>query len=310
MPDVGGQLLDVALGLTFIFLALSLVCSLVQELLATALSWRSELLERGIRQMLSDPDAALNSRFSEELLGSPFIREKLGRKGVAKGRKVPSYLSSRTFSLALFDTLTHNQEGEDVTAKIGTALKDDSLLPPGVKRQLELMLDDAEGALEKFHDQVQTWYDDTMDRVSGWYRRRAQVALFVIGLVVAIGANADTFDVTNRLWTDAPVRNALVAQATDVSKIENVDKLEAELEKRGGKLEAVKQFKLPLGWTADNGEPSDLGFGGGKENPFGWLAGILVAAVALSFGAPFWFDALSKLGRLRIAGKKPEKAAG
>ena len=150
------------------------------------------------------------------------------------------------------------------------------------------------------------WFDDTMARASGWYRRRTQLVLFVVGLGVAAGVNADTFDLTGRLWTDAPVRAALVQQATQTARVENLDKLEAELEKRGGKLEAVKQFKLPLGWNADNGRPSDLGFGKGKENLLGWLAGILVAAAALSFGAPFWFDALNKVGRLRIAGHPPK----
>jgi hypothetical protein len=335
MPDIGGQLLDVALGLTFIFLVLSLVCSLFQELIATALSWRAEFLERGIRRMLCDPaeprahadraeqglrrlrgmfssdDKDIDRAFSDKLLKSPFIREKLAPNMVTARRAVPSYLSSRTFALALFDTLTHNREGADVIAKIDNALEDDGAVPhKGVRRQLRLMLDDAEKDLEGFHQRVEAWYDDTMERVSGWYRRRAQLVLFMIGLLVASFANADTFDVTNRLWTDQPVRAALVQQATEVAQVENLDALEAELEKRGGRLEAVKQFKLPLGWNEDNGRVSDLGFGEGKENLLGWLAGILVAAVALSFGAPFWFDALNKLGRIRISGRRPDKAAG
>jgi hypothetical protein len=334
MPEVGGQLLDVALGLTFIFLVLSLVCSLFQELLATAFSWRAEFLERGIRRMLCDPaepkahaerarqglrglrtmlfdrDEQLDRTFSDELLKSPFIREKLSRNLVTTRRAVPSYLSSRTFALALFDTLTRNQEGSDVIAKIDRALEGDAVPHEGVKRQLRLMLDDAEKNLEKFHERVEAWYDDTMERVSGWYRRRAQLVLFLIGFTVAAASNADTFDVTNRLWTDAPVRAALVQQATEVAKVEDLNTLEAELEKRGGELEAVKQFKLPLGWNEDNGTIGELGFGKGKDNLLGWLAGILVAAVALSFGAPFWFDALNKLGRLRIAGRRPDKGAG
>lgn len=334
MPDIGGQLLDVALGLAFIFLALSLVCSLLQELVATAFSWRAEFLERGIRRMLCDPaepkahadrarqglqrlrtmffnrEDEVDRAFSDKLLESPSIREKLSANVLTKRRAVPSYLSSRTFALALFDTLTRNQEGADVIAKIDRALEGDAVPHEGVRRQLRLMLDDAERNLEKFHERVETWYDDTMERVSGWYRRRSQLVLFLIGFAVAVGFNADTFDVTNRLWTDQPVRAALVQQATEVAKVENLDALEAELEKRGGKLEAVKQFKLPLGWDEDNGRLSDLGFGAGKENLLGWLAGILVAAVALSFGASFWFDALNRLGRLRIAGRRPEKTTG
>ncbi len=266
---------------------------------------------RGFATMFSNRNDELDRSLSDEVLKSPFIREKLSRNLVTARRAVPSYLSSRTFSLALFDTLTQNQAGANITSKLGQALEDENtILPNGVRRQLQLMLDDAEYNLEKFHQQVESWYDDTMERVSGWYRRRSQLVLFVIGLAVAAGANADTIDVADRLWTDAPVRAALVQQATEVAKVKDLETLEAELEERGGKLEAVKQFDLPLGWNDNNGEVSDLGFGEGKENLLGWLAGILVAAVALSFGAPFWFDALNKVGRLRIAGRKPEKGAG
>ena len=59
--------------------------------------------------------------------------------------------------------------------------------------------------------------------------------------------------------------------------------------------------KLPLGW-------------GHSESPKDSLAwavkaiGIVFTGLALAFGAPFWFDVLSKLVQLRSSGRKPETA--
>jgi hypothetical protein len=39
-------------------------------------------------------------------------------------------------------------------------------------------------------------------------------------------------------------------------------------------------------------------------NFIGWL----LMAIAVSLGAPFWFDLLNKLVNLRLAGVKPDKA--
>jgi hypothetical protein len=64
-----------------------------------------------------------------------------------------------------------------------------------------------------------------------------------------------------------------------------------------------QDLKLPVGWTEENmpAEPTlgDLGLKG---------LGILLSAMAASFGAPFWFDVLDKVMNIRGAGKKPAKA--
>jgi len=111
----------------------------------------------------------------------------------------------------------------------------------------------AGGDVDAFRRNLEAWFDDTMARVSGWYKRKAQWILAVLGVIIAIGLNANTLTMGERLWKDPAVRNAVVGQAT-----------------RDG-LHAV----------------------------FGWLLTI----AAISLGAPFWFDTLSRLARLRGTGK-------
>jgi hypothetical protein len=66
----------------------------------------------------------------------------------------------------------------------------------------------------------------------------------------------------------------------------------------------LKSLKLPLMWSHENVPwVSWKAFG---LSLLGWL----ITAAALSLGAPFWFDALGRLSRLRTTGKRPEGEAG
>jgi hypothetical protein len=316
--ELGGQILDTAIGLAFIFVALSLVCSFIQELIATAFSWRSDFLERGLRSMLQRTPAeeetkegdAAGRALADKVMDSAFIREKLSAKARRRGRRVPSYLSSRTFTLAMLDTIAPPATGgTGLLEKAKEGLKE--MLPDTehpVRRQIELLLEDAGQDLDRFRRSLEGWYDDTMDRVSGWYKRRSQVVLLVIGIAVAGLANADTVEVTTRLWKEDAVRASIVAEASQAVEAGSAEELQRKLEERGSVIDGVKQLDLPIGWNEANGQAKDLDIADGDDSTLAWLAGVLITGVALSFGAPFWFDALSKLSRLRISGKKPQEA--
>jgi hypothetical protein len=308
--DVGGQIVDTAIGLTFVFVALSLVCSFIQEVIAFALSWRPKLLERGIRSMLQrQPEAGDDTPgldFADEVLGSTFITEKVSERARRRGRRTPSYLTPRTFALALLDTLAKSENDgallDKARFRLGRVLPEDH----PVRRQIDLLLEEAGGNLDRFQRSVEDWYGDMMDRVSGWYKRRTQLALVVIGITVAGIANADTLEVTSRLWKEDAVRASIVAQASEAVQGGSLEDLEQRLEERGTVIDGVKQLDLPIGWNDANGRVDDLDVAGGDDSTLGWLLGVVLTGLALSFGAPVWFDALNKLSRLRIAGRKPE----
>jgi hypothetical protein len=295
VPALGNQFIEIALGLALIFLVLSLVCSLVQELISTGLQWRAKFLERGLRQML--PPAATGAPTGndvlDKVLDSPFVTEKL-KSGRILGRhlRVPAYLPSSTFSRAV------------------TGLLDDSLtvpedIPQPAREKLEILAREAQGNVDRFRKGVEEWFDATMTRVSAWYKRRARIVLFFVGLVVAGITNANLINVTDRLWRDDAVRAAVVAQAQRVAQAEDLDTLKtntkAAFENTGDVLASVKQFDLPLWWNDANGHPGDLALHPrpGQDSALGWALGILLTAAGLSFGASFWFNVLSRLAQLR-----------
>jgi hypothetical protein len=164
-----------------------------------------------------------------------------------------------------------------------------------------------------------------MERVSGWYKRRSQLLLVGFAIAVAIGLNANTLRIAERLEQEPSTRAAVVAAAersleegnaakgTEAEEKEKEvapaaeEKPEAVEEIKGAGehfSEATKELaalKLPFLWGEDN-SPSTMS---PIENALGWL----LTVIAISLGAPFWFDALGKLSNLRSAGKKPEESA-
>jgi len=308
VPDLtGAPALDLAIGMSFIYLLLSLLCSTIQEFVATLLGWRAKELEKGIRAMLlqdtGKPKADEAKRLIDGLYAKPLISGlqknswwPFAKKG---SRRMPSYIAPRSFALTLLDTLAPPPDDtagtHDVIAKAGETLNREDL-PEPVRNQLRPLLIRAEGDRDRFRQAIEEWFDDSMARVSGWYKRKAQIAIVVIATIVTIALNANTLTIGERLWKDPVVRSAVVAQAGQASQQTEGDTARQRLEHAAENADALKDLGVPLGWTGE-AEPRDA-----AQTIGGWLLTIL----ALSLGGPFWFDLLSRFARLRNTGK-PEQ---
>jgi hypothetical protein len=146
-----------------------------------------------------------------------------------------------------------------------------------------------------FHHATEQWFDDAMERVSGWYKRRVHLILFGIATFVVVVLNADTLAAGRVLWRDDAVRAAVVRQTESAAEGQLSD---IELDRQ------VQKLDVPLGWEFDFGnEPTQF-----PNDLVGWLAklsGLLLTIGAAMLGAPFWFDLLSKITRVRATGAPP-----
>jgi Na+-transporting methylmalonyl-CoA/oxaloacetate decarboxylase gamma subunit len=331
MPDLTGSVaLDVAVGLAFVFLVLSLLASAIQEQIAAWLALRASTLEQGLRNMLeNDAPAPLNATVPaatqnaeqralvDELYAHPVIRSlykqgrfllrrKSKRTGPWEFGRLPSYIAPRSFALALMDTLAPNAlasesgsplTSRDALAEIRTAIGD-TQLPPGLKHQLLTMVDGARGEIDDFRKGLEAWFDDSMARVSGWYKRKTQMFMLAIAIALALGLNANALTIGDRLWKDQAVRAAVVQAAGKATQEKK------SLDEAADAVDSVKKLGVPLGWSRDASDARHVDFG--EKFPKGALTvlgGWLLTIVAIMLGAPFWFDALSRLARLRNTGK-------
>ena len=280
-------IVDVALGLILLYSTLSLVASVVKEWFSSVFALRAKNLQEGIQTLIGEAHAA-------RLYGHPLIST------LAKEKKLPSYIGSGTFASVLVDLLTHDENGKSVVAGNGkaSALVDKVSADPVLGPALRALSNAGAETVVDLRREIAAWFDEGMNRVSGWYRRQAQLIIFVIGAAVAVAANASTVHVVRDLWEDDALRYALAQQAVAaVSDVETADSLRVP-------DDILESF--PLGWEGedpfgrDGGLPG-WGFGGWITHVLGWL----FTAAAVSLGAPFWFDLLGRVAKLRGTGGRP-----
>lgn len=288
---IGLQALDMAVGIIFIYLVLSLACTAANEIIAGLFDMRAGNLETGIKNLLSDNSmTGLEKKFYRH----PMIKS----LGLAKSKeKKPSYIAPHTFRLVLLDLVAspqgENRESEildDIRKNINGLPADSSL-----RKMLLLLLDDAKNDLPRFHSNIEEWYNNSMDRIAGWYKQKAQIITVIIAFVIAFGFNADTFQMARSLVNDPAIRQAIIQQAQETARKHLVvaehdfKKIKNEIDKTG----------LPFGW--ENTEIELLK----NSGLAGWItkiAGLLITTLAISLGAPFWFDTLNKIAHIRVAG--------
>jgi len=209
----GSTILDIAIGMAFVYLLLSLVCSAANEIIEAIVKARAKHLETGIQNLLG-------KGLSEEIYGHRLVSGLFPNK-----KRKPSYIPSKTFTQALLNTVFPDglsvEEGTaNPLAKLRetvAGLSSNSAAAP-IQGALLAMIDDAQGDINKFRANVDNWYDAAMDRVSGWYKRRVQFIIMILAVFVVMAFNADSISVLKALANNKALRESVVAAADAYAK--------------------------------------------------------------------------------------------
>ncbi len=278
-----GTALDVAIGLVLMYVLLSLSVTALVEYVSQIGDLRARNLRGSLERLMKPPMLA---KFEQ-------TGQIAAMQAATKGR--PSYLDSTIFAKAITEAAKLRTEAGAVAAN---ALATIQALPEGPLKAVAL--DEwrrAAGSVDSFEQAMADWFDAAMQRAAGIFKRWMRWISLLVAIGVAAMVNADTFAVGLKLWQDEALRAQMTALAQSVADDESFKAGSATMEQIQAELK-----KLPLGWGhADT--PTDV---------LGWMVkavGIVFTALALAFGAPFWFDVLSKLIQLRASGRKPQTAA-
>jgi hypothetical protein len=469
----GLKIIEVVLGLVFVYLLLSLLCTAINEYISGMLNKRGRELFKAVDALLGSEEvqeafyghplittlsphhAEIRRRakeIEEKLYGTRWARRLMGwLRPAIRAHRYPSYLPARNFALALLNSTDYTAvmqgmggaagsppAGDEVVetpghlvrlfdalmqesaADVSELLRDPAVatilgspaVPQAVRDTVTGVATGTERQVQKLQDSVEVWFNNAMDRVSGAYKRYTQVALLLIGLVVAILLNADTLKIWQALSTDDELREAVVRQAVafDAAYAAPVDSMRAagsvtadtaaadttaadtlatgtaaapapasapadtaasdssdceiptgaaataafEKALAGRKLTCgearvvlamaraeLDSSQLAVGWT----DAELLGLGVARVDtvppdtakqaaatgsgttavqtrlapvlrPWKWhrsiwpkLLGLILTAIAVSLGAPFWFDMLNKIVNIRSAGRAPDERA-
>jgi hypothetical protein len=308
----GSSVLGVVIGLIFVYFVFSMIVSKLNEFVSAKLAWRAQGLEEWLRKTLDPPDPDDQPPVSSEKFKESSLIASITPKG--SKRNLPSYISPRTFSLAVLDLLAPGDKQVTTVEQVQSAV---AQLPENhpAKAPLTRLAIEAGNDLTALRAGIEGWFNDSMARVSGWYKRRVQRWLLIYGVVITLLLNVDTVLIARTLWSQDAVRAAVVAQAGQQAEAGggaagDDGSRAAELNDVGSRVATVDRLGLPVGWAS-----SELGDGTRNPDPrrlpgFGWelvvkLLGLAITVGAVSLGAPFWFDLLNKISKLRSAGDRP-----
>ena len=312
-------LLEVAVGLLFTWLILSVATMHVQDFIGNILKWRATFLQQAILNMLKDP------KLVEQVYDEPLIQA-LGKMD-KKGRlQKPTNIPNATFAAAIMDIIMNaGKEETDVPpesmsiARMRAGVKKMMAENPDLARTLERVLPglenqslDVEDTLAKYQENIANWFDTVMNQASGWYKTHAQTWAFIIGFAIALIFHVDTLSITNQLWREPTLRAVIVAQAGTRVQSEQMEVNNAS--------EEFENLGIPIGWSTVPAEgnsncqwpprltsrPAIWSVGECREltnlpqwgDFWGWIVklfGLFVSGIAAMQGAPFWFDVLRKV---------------
>jgi len=297
----GSEMLDVAIGMIFSYLLLSLICSVVNELIERSLKNRAGDLEKGLRELLNDPDGSnLVKKVYDHGMISSLFKGTYDPKARDKSN-LPSYIPSRNFALAILGVLVPDSSATDSMASFREAVG--KIENAHVKNALSAMLQAAADDVNKFRENIESWFNSTMDRVSGWYKRRSQLIVFVLGFLAAGAMNVNSVSIANDLWVHKAQRDALVSSAQGylVNHPDDQKGMNARLK---ADIDSLENYGLPIGWNISWHRTWQRWIAFGFLSLLGWF----ITACAVSLGAPFWFDVLNKFIVVRSTIKPHEKS--
>jgi hypothetical protein len=355
------EILEVAIGLVFVWFIISMFAMTIQEWIATMLKWRSNGLQETIIRMLDDPNFErgfsawwrklwnkslrsqkvidLEKSFSKKFYGHQLIRV------LSTPYKKPSYISPGKFAdvimdivltagsdasfihsaldivkeninvlvksdrqdaakeaidslLVLAEHAAQTESGSEAVEKLQTQVDAFAKNYPATKPLIETLLTfpppdqpigktlqrlghgilvigtqnehlrdslkplllnaekfiaDEEQALAKARQNVENWFTETMDRMSGVYKRRAQAISFIVGVFLALLVNIDSVTITEALWREPTLRQALIAQAEmEVAQAKATGQPPQQAESSNPVTDLqdkLKDLNLPFGWT-------------------------------------------------------------
>jgi hypothetical protein len=333
------DMLDVAIGIIFVFLLVSLIASAALEAIQIIWKKRGRDLQKGIEELLRD-NPVMVGIYNHPLVNGLY---KGATYPATRRGDLPSYIPARNFALALMDIAfsqlaagavpaVNGAQGATTPAAAVPIVAGGGVMPtppvpapvniaalpagappaavanPNLARTLRLFAEAAALDPSKTRENIENWYNTAMDRVSGKYKRRSQWLLLLIGLVLAGVMNVDAIRVTRELTANKTLREAVVAKAITFDKA--YPQPSSSTSSTGGAVptgevanKTLAGLGLPIGWTpCPCSAPSDGGC-------LAWMIiGWLITACAVSLGAPFWFDMLNKIIVVRSTVKPQEKS--
>jgi len=342
----GFPILDLVVGIIFVYFLLSIISSSGVEMILTGLKARASLLEEWLFTIFDKP--IIQPDGTKVSLGQA-IMDHCSVTALSGKRKSTSYIDAKNFASALLEKLTFDPANpksiaKDIDGYIDALSKTD-LLSTEFQRVMLIYANEAkdtymslsektESEVTMFRLKVENWYNSSMDRLTDALKKRySRPATLFVAIIVTVSLNADSIALSKYLYSNPEARKELAQEAynagSDTTFIRQVkeikiakadtsaansmsgEEIKSKIIEKVNDIDNAKQglsSVMPLTWKKD--ELKDVNGKYSGLSLFSKITGLLATILAIMMGAPFWFDMLNKISNLRSTGAKPELPDG
>ncbi|MEO6219907.1 MAG: hypothetical protein ABIO81_05730 [Ginsengibacter sp.] len=336
----GFPILDLVIGMVFVFFMLSVISSSAIEIILTGMKARAALLEEWLFKIF---DKTITQPDGTKLSLGQAIMDHCSVTVLSKAGKATSYIDAKNFTSALLEKITFDPNNPKSIAKdiddFINSLDQTTILSTEFQRVLLTYANEAketyrqvsvkaEGEIELFRSKVENWYDSSMERLTGALKKRySRPATFVVAVIITCLLNADSVAIAKYLYSNPEIRTKIAMQAYDATRDSalkeqikqmkvtpgtlpgdsiSLDEIKTTITKKITDINKAKQGLgdvVPLSW-----KHGELNGANGKFSAlllFSKITGLLATVLAIMMGAPFWFDLLNKISNLRGTGARP-----
>jgi hypothetical protein len=328
--------IDIFIGLSLVMLLVSMIVTVITQVVTNVLNSRGTYLMKGVSNILSQLHPDFTKEVAEEI-STKILTHPLVSDGKIAGVIHREELTKLLLELGTGDLPSKQKLSAAAEAALQKALVANGICKEGTPEQIQAQVRERlanirslalhlelthpelanaararvaflQQANSQFLAKINLWFDQTMDRTSERFTAHARYVTFFAGLAVALAMQLDTAALVSRLSTDPELRKELVAIAQQqgasgtpaasgtVVHLSDVDR---------NNLKDVMVNNLV-------GMPQSWSDWVGRWHSDNWLlklVGIVLTALLLSLGAPFWYSTLQNLLRLRsmIASKDDQQ---
>ena len=185
-----------------------------------------------------------------------------------------------------------------------------------LKAALETLGRDSGHDVAQVRRNIERWFASTMDRATGWYKRRMHATCLAVSAALCLVLGVDAVELARPFGAGGELvrpETSFVsppppAPDAEPGPVARVRAPAPPFSLRDDLLMTARSVPSPTaglpvadrtaaGWSAALARAS-------QEIP-GRLPGLLLATVLVAMGAPFWFDVLSSFTAIRLAGSRP-----
>jgi len=296
--------LDVVIGATTVLLLFSMAVMVLTQAVTSVGGRRGRHLRSGLADLLQQlgiPAGELTKHIADTLLRHPLIAEGKGRLGTVihreeftkllldlasgTGVRILDQDAQNALNKALRDGGIHNPE--QALKNIRAMALQIEASNPELSNHLRDGLAILHEAPSDFVARVNSWFDQTIDRVSQRFTHYTHWVSLGAAVVVVLTVQLDMIAVVDRLWIDDQFRKAIVDSAAQQYGTKTANDA-VDVKPYYDLLDRSSLITLPLdrNWLA-------------RMKEWRKVPGMALSILLVSLGAPFWYNVLKDLLKLR-----------